>query len=206
MPPALVGGLLVHYRVLVAIVAVAVLFTLAWQLALRPRAASRPATPAIAGAAANSPAGGRASPGCGTPPVAVPAPDGVTVTLGVSRTVHAGEPVRFDLNVYNRTSRPIRYFRSGQEYDLWVEGPRGRVWLWSDQEAQRAAFEAYLARASLFPGQQHGRTVVWDQSHCVDSKKPLPSGRYVARAAWLALDDSGRKQGWWSNPVEFEIG
>jgi hypothetical protein len=89
-----------------------------------------------------------------------------------------------------------------------VGGPPGRVWQWSQSLAHRdppEAFQAYLKQAWLLPGEQHTRGAVWDQTPCADSATPLPRGRYAARGVWLALDEGGRAQGWWSDPVKFEI-
>ena len=145
----------------------------------------------------------------GALPIPVQAPSGISVTLTLSTTVlHPAEPLRLELRVRNHGPRPVAYWRTGQEFDLWVDGPPGRVWLWSHSLAQRdppEAFQAYLAPSRLLPGQQHTRRQVWDQAPCTSAAAPLPPGRYVARGVWLALDEGGRSQGWWSDPVQFEI-
>jgi hypothetical protein len=154
-------------------------------------------------------AGVETSGGRGALPIPVQAPPGISVTLTLSTTVpRRGEPLRLELRVRNRGPRPVAYWRTGQEFDLWVEGPPGRVWLWSHSLAQRhppEAFQAYLAPTRLLPGQQHTRSQVWDQTPGASSAAALPPGRYMARGVWLALDETGRSQGWWSDPVEFEI-
>ncbi len=145
----------------------------------------------------------------GALPIPVQAPPEISVTLTLSTTVpHPGQQLRLELRVRNRGLRPVAYWRTGQEFDLWVDGPPGRVWRWSKSLVQRdppEVFQAYLAQARLLPGEQHTRSAVWDQTPCADPATPPPPGSYVARGVWLALDASGRSQGWWSDPVEFEI-
>jgi Intracellular proteinase inhibitor len=150
------------------------------------------------------------SDGGGALPIPVQTPPGISVTLTLSTSMpHPEQPLRLELRVRNRGPRPVTYWRTGQEFDLWVDGPAGRVWRWSHGLAHRdppsEAFQAYLAQARLLPGQQHTRSAVWDQRPCADPATRQRRGRYVARGVWLATDEGGGSQGWWSDPVEFEI-
>lgn len=80
----------------------------------------------------------------GALPVPVQTPPEISVALTLSTTVlHPAQPLRLELHVRNRGPLPVAYWRTGQEYDLWVDGPPGRVWRWSHSLAQRDPPEAF---------------------------------------------------------------
>jgi len=146
---------------------------------------------------------------CPPPPQSIAPPAGVSVTVTVANAQpRIGENVTLEVRVRHGGSRQVDYWTSGQRFDVWVEGPRGMVWLWSREATQGGdVFLAHLARLRLLPGHEIVERVEWRQTGCGTASARAVPGRYTVRAAWLALDeDGGGLQGWWSDPVDFDIG
>ncbi|HEX2050355.1 MAG TPA: BsuPI-related putative proteinase inhibitor [Actinomycetota bacterium] len=113
-----------------------------------------------------------------------------------------------ELEVRNDGDDGVVYWTGGQQYELWVSGPNGTLWVWSEQEADKGRFfELALSERRLAPGDRRRVVDTWRQRTCSGSD-PLRPGRYVARAAWLALDDPDETgtRAWFSNPVTIRIG
>lgn len=148
---------------------------------------------------------------CKDPEPPVTPPSEVRVTLELSQTMFdKGEEVIMNLRLRNAGLTPVRYWHGGKEYDVWVEGPTGRVWVWSQWMGQHGnAFQLYLRQDVLAPGEERKASVTWDQSTCSVPDGPdtsLIPGRYTARALWVAEDpNKSSSESWWSDPVQFEV-
>jgi hypothetical protein len=133
-------------------------------------------------------------------------PEGISVSLKLSKTVVSrGEPITMELQVRNNRLTPVENRRGWLEYEFWVEGADGTIWLWSyDPDG---ATPAVLVHETFAPGEERVRMETWEQQSCTKSGSLTP-GRYSARAFWATSDESdGRfeNRGWWSDPVQFEI-
>lgn len=143
---------------------------------------------------------------CPQPQIAMTPPEGISVTLELSKTLLSrDEPTAMTLRVRNSGLTPVTYWRGSKEYDFWVEGPDGVVWLWGADKI----FTDILFRGTIAPAEERVRTEVFEQKTCTGAdgtRTSLLPGRYAARALWLVHDrDARRTGGWWSNPVAFEI-
>ncbi|MGH8513720.1 MAG: BsuPI-related putative proteinase inhibitor, partial [Gammaproteobacteria bacterium] len=147
---------------------------------------------------------GRLASGCGEVPPQVAKPDGVSVNLSIDdQKLASGQPLRMVLELRNAGRRLIDFSHGGQRYDFWIEGPGGRVWIWSDFVIHTGAeFQQYLRAESLAPGETRRAEQTWRQTSCSGHALTLKPGRYVVRGAWISseVNDS-----WWSNQAEFEI-
>ena len=132
-------------------------------------------------------------------------PRGVSVKLKLpDRSVSAGEPVRMELSVRNRSPQRIEYSTGLPRWDYWVKGPGGVVWRWS--RSLSGVWPDLLVLDELAPGRIKHRSKAWHQEDCSGSPVSFPPGRYVARALWSAsVDTYNTGEKWWSNSVEFEI-
>lgn len=149
------------------------------------------------------------APKCSAPASSVAAPAGLEVTLSLSKqTLAPGEPLDMTISARNDGAEPVPYWHSGQRHDFWVEGPPGLVWVWSQAAiASGEDFQQFLRRDSFPAGGRRQGSGSWEQEFCDGSSGSLPSGRYVARGLWRVADPDGDpNQGWWTPPVEFEIG
>jgi hypothetical protein len=132
-------------------------------------------------------------------------PSGITVELTMSSTdLAVGEPVTLQIEVRNGGSSTVRHERGAQEYDLWVTGSDGTLWVWSYN--LDAVWPDVLVHEEFEPGESQSRTERWEQEVC--GQQPpgaLPAGTYVARGLWATMHADGSPAGWWSNPVAFTV-
>lgn len=170
--------------------------------ASKPGSQLSQSSPAVAPTPSTSRSPNASRPGCPAAPAVEP-PSGIEVELTLAATtVSRGESLLMTLHVRNSGLLPAHNSRDTQEYDVWVESADRTIWRWGFgrefPQPPRATQETFD------PGEQQTREVTWDQSTCSPSgmsSRHLPAGRYRARALWATRDG-----GWWSNPVEFEIG
>jgi hypothetical protein len=57
----------------------------------------------------------------------------------------------------------------------------------------------------LEPGEVRTVGKNWRNRDCMGDPIALPAGRYVGRGLWIARDEYGPEQGWWSNSMTFRI-
>jgi hypothetical protein len=99
-------------------------------------------------------------------------------TGSVSTSFVMGEPIRFDLEIQNRTNRTSTlHFPDGQIYDFYVldaAGPRRR-WRWSDG----LSFTQVATQLSFAPYSTRAYSVTWNG--VLADGTQLPAGSYRAR-------------------------
>jgi len=116
-----------------------------------------------------------------------------TLTLrdssGVATTSFVmGEPIRFDLEVLNRTSRTVSLqFADGQIYDLYVFAGNSNqvVWRWAADKS----FPQVSTSLTFLPNSSKAWMVGWDA--VLADGTQLPVGSYRARGVIVSSEYSG---------------
>lgn len=132
------------------------------------------------------------------------APPGIAIQLSLSPSpVARGESIKLELRVENKSDRSVTYQHGGQEYELWIEGAGGIIWVWSQEVLGSGSdFQQLLQTETLQPSQSKRAVKTWHRTGCSGDAVALKPGRYSARGLWIA---TARNGGWLSDPVEFIV-
>jgi hypothetical protein len=99
-----------------------------------------------------------------------------------------GEPIRFDLEVLNRTSRTVSLqFADGQIYDFYVFAANSNQVLW--RWAADKAFPQVATELTFLPNSSKAWLVGWDA--VLADGTQLPVGSYRARGVIVSSDYRG---------------
>lgn len=138
------------------------------------------------------------------------APSGIEVVIEANAgwVARSGGEISFEIRMRNRGRQPVSNTRSGQEYDILVRNGDGEVWLWSHDRA----FGFPYVSETYAPGEERAFIEDWDlRANCGGAPAGFPPpGRYEAFGIWITQTERGSsatasREGWWSEPVAFEI-
>jgi hypothetical protein len=141
-------------------------------------------------------------PTCSPKPAAEAPPPDFEVWLTLDKTVVAvGEPVVFTVHGRHNGSEPFEYVdpHGGPTQDVFVAAEDGTV-VW--QSFYGAVVPTAMSPKRFEPGQEQVWQETWRGEVCTSNLSFSPPGtagpgRYTAHALW--------RNGWWAEPVAFEV-
>jgi hypothetical protein len=132
------------------------------------------------------------------------APDEIEVGIQATQDrVARIDSLTFSVRMRNGGRQPVTNRRGGQEYDILVRDADGAdVWLWSHD----VTFGYPHITETYAPGEEHEASGRWNvRANCSGAPAGLlQSGTYHAFGIWITQTERGT-QGWWSEPISFEI-